>query len=178
VPSSRPPIPRPAGQATAARRRYQTGFWTYEGSNGLALAGLGPVDEDTLTELLLGVITPPVERLQQIADQLEETGTLNAGTVAQLRQVVDVLTSTPAGPGARTAAMLGHAAEVFSTRASRNAAASLREAADMMPSYDRILQNQGRPVAAGGRHHHSHRRPTQAIGAAVVRGSYRALRNV
>lgn len=48
--------------------------------------------------------------------------------------------------------MLGHAAEVFSTRASRNAAASLREAADMMPSYLRILQNQGRPVAAGRRH--------------------------
>jgi hypothetical protein len=139
------------------------GFWTYEGSNGLALAGLGPVDEDTLIELLLGVITPPVERLQQITDQLEETGTLNAGTVAQLRQVVDVLTSTPAGPGARTAAMLGHAAEVFSTRASRNAAASLREAADMTPPSDRILQNQGRPVAAGGRHHHSHRRPAQAI---------------
>ena len=58
-----------------------------------------------------------MERLQQIADQLEETGTLNADTVAQLRQVVDVLTSTPAGPGARTAAMLGHAAEVFTTRA-------------------------------------------------------------
>jgi hypothetical protein len=90
----------PAGQATAARRRYQTGFWTYEGSNGLALAGLGPVDEDTLIERLLGVITPPVERLQQIAGQLEETGTLNASTVAQLHQVVDVLTSTPAGPGA------------------------------------------------------------------------------
>lgn len=136
MPSSRPPIPRPAGQATAVRRRYQTGFWTYEGSNGLALAGLGPVDEDTLIELLLGVITPPVERLQQIADQLEETGTLNADTVAQLRQVVDVLTSTPAGPGARTAAMLGHAAEVFSTHAPRNAAASFREAADRMPSYD------------------------------------------
>ena len=81
-----------------------------------------------------------MERLQQIADQLEETGTLNAGTVAQLRQVVDVLASTPAGPSARTAAMLAHAADVFSTRAFQNAAASLGQAADIMPSYDRTLK--------------------------------------
>jgi hypothetical protein len=112
----------------------------HEGSNGPALAALGPVDEDTLAELLLGAFTPPVERLQQIADQLEETGTLNAGTVAQLRQVVDVLASTPAGPSARTAAMLAHAADVFSTRAFQNAAASLSQAADVMPFYDRTLK--------------------------------------
>lgn len=118
-----------------------TGWKTaHEGSNGPALAALGPVDKDTLTELLLGVFSPPVERLQQIADQLDETGTLNADTVAQLRQVVDVLASTPAGPSARTAAMLAHAADVFSTRAFQNAAASLRQAADIMPSYDRTLK--------------------------------------
>jgi hypothetical protein len=118
-----------------------TGWKTaHEGSNGPALAALGPVDEDTLTELLLSVFTPPVERLQQIADQLEETGTLNADTVAQLRQVVDVLTSTPAGPSARTAAMLAHAADVFSTRVFQDAAASLGHAADVLPSYDRTLK--------------------------------------
>ena len=118
-----------------------TGWKTaHEGSNGPALAALGPVDEDTLTELLLSVFTPPVERLQQIADQLEETGTLNADTVAQLRQVVDVLTSTPAGPSARTAAMLAHAADVFSTRVFQDAAASLGHAADILPSYDRTLK--------------------------------------
>ena len=112
----------------------------HEGSNGPALAALGSLDEDTLTDLLLSVFTPPVERLQQIADQLEETGTLNADTVAQLRQVVEVLASTPAGPSARTAAMLAHAADVFSTRVFQDAAASLGHAADILPSYDRTLK--------------------------------------
>lgn len=48
----------------------------HEGSNGPALAALGAIDEDSLTDLLLDVFTPPLEQLTQIADQLEETGTL------------------------------------------------------------------------------------------------------
>lgn len=49
----------------------------------------------------------------QIADQLEETGTLNAQTVIELRQVVEVMASSAAGTDARTAAMLPGAAEVY-----------------------------------------------------------------
>ena len=112
----------------------------HEGSNGPALAALGSIDEDRLTELLLDVFTPPVERLQQIADQLEETGALNADTVTQLRQVVAVMTSTPAGPDTRTAALLAQAADIFSTHAFQCAAASLGQAADILPAYDRTLQ--------------------------------------
>ena len=36
--------------------------------------------------------------------------------------------------------MLAHAADVFSTRAFQNAAASLSQAADVMPFYDRTLK--------------------------------------
>lgn len=36
--------------------------------------------------------------------------------------------------------MLVYAADVFSTRAFQNTAASLSQAADIMPSYDRILK--------------------------------------
>jgi hypothetical protein len=111
----------------------------HEGGNGPALAALGSVDEDTLTELLLEVFDPPVKRLEKIADQLEKTGTLNAQAMVQLRQVVDVLASTPAGPDTRTAALLAQAADIFSTSGFRASAASLATAADILPAYDRTL---------------------------------------
>lgn len=112
---------------------------SHEGSSGPALAALGPVDEDNLTDLLVSVFTPPAERLQQIADQLEQTGTLNAETVVQLRQVVDVMTSAPAGPSTRTAEALTYAADVFGTHAFRRAASQLVTAADMLTSSDKTL---------------------------------------
>jgi hypothetical protein len=113
---------------------------THEGSNGPALAMLGPVDEDSLTELLLEVFDPPVKRLEKIADQLEQTGTLNARTVLQLRQLVDVLSSAPPGPDTRTAALLAQAADIFSTGAFRESARALGQAADILPVYDRQLR--------------------------------------
>lgn len=104
----------------------------HEGRNGAALAALGPIDEESLTELLLNVFAPPVKRLQQIADQLEETGTLNAQTVMELRQVVEVMASSPAGPDVRTAAMLAEAAGIYSSREFRERVKELREAADLI----------------------------------------------
>jgi hypothetical protein len=56
----------------------------HEGSNGPALAVLGQVDEDSIAELLTGAFSPPIERLQSIARQLEQTGTLNAAAVQEL----------------------------------------------------------------------------------------------
>lgn len=102
----------------------------HEGRNGAALAALGPIDEESLIKLLLEVFTPPVKRLQQIADQLERTGTINAQTVMELRQVVEVMTSSPAGPDARTVAILGEATEVFSSGQFREMVQALSEAAD------------------------------------------------
>jgi hypothetical protein len=57
----------------------------------------------------------------------------------QLRQVVNVLASTPSGPDIRTAAMLAQAADIFSTRRFQTAAAALGQAADVLPRYDRTL---------------------------------------
>jgi hypothetical protein len=111
----------------------------HEGRNGPALAALGMVDEAKLTELLLGVFTPPLKRLEQITDRLEKTGILNAQTLIELRQVVDIMTSTPAGPDAATVALLAEAAEVFGDHAFQTAATSLAEAADVWPTYDQIL---------------------------------------
>jgi hypothetical protein len=112
----------------------------HEGRNGPALAALGTIDSERLTELLDGVFAPPVQRLQAIADQLEKTGALNVATVAELRQIIDVLTDTPAGPDARTAALLGYAAEVFGGGSFDRAAVSLANAAEALPSAEEIRQ--------------------------------------
>jgi hypothetical protein len=109
----------------------------HEGRNEAALAALGPIDEESLTQLLLDVFTPPVKRLQQIADQLEKTGTLNARTVIELRDVIDIMTSSPAGPDAQTAEMLAEAAEVFGSRRFRDTVEALGEAADLISSRPR-----------------------------------------
>ena len=109
----------------------------HEGRNGAALAALGPIDEESLTELLLDVFTPPVKRLQQIADQLEKTGTLNAQTVMELRQIVEVMASSPAGPDVRTAAMLATAAEVYNSHQFRQSVKALSEAVDLITATSR-----------------------------------------
>jgi hypothetical protein len=106
----------------------------HEGSNALALAALGSVDEEILIEMLLDVFTPPLERLQQIADQLEETGTLNAQTVTELRQVIEVMSSTPSGLDAEIASMVAESAEVFGSYEFNQAAMALTDAADIMPN--------------------------------------------
>lgn len=56
----------------ATLTRWKT---SHEGADGPALARLGQVDEDTLASMLTQVFSPPAQRLEQIADQLEETGT-------------------------------------------------------------------------------------------------------
>ena len=112
----------------------------HEGSNGPALAALGPVDEDSLTELLLDVFTPPLERLQQITDQLEETGTLNAQTVVELRQVIEVMSTTPMGLDAQIAVMMVDAAEVYGDPKFHQAAMALADTAEIIPQLHEIAE--------------------------------------
>jgi len=115
----------------------------HEGRDGPALAALGVVDEESLTEMLLDVFTPPLERLAQIADQLEETGTLNAQTVVELRQVIEVLSTTSAGVDGQTAVLLAEAAEVYGNPNFHEAAVLLTDAADFLPGLsDKINQLQ------------------------------------
>jgi hypothetical protein len=111
----------------------------HEGTNGPALAALGRIDEERLTELLLVVFAPPLERLQRIADQLEKTGTLNAETVGQLQQIIEVMKDSPAAADRTTAAMLMDASEIYGSRGFREAATQLATAADVLPSLERSL---------------------------------------
>jgi hypothetical protein len=106
----------------------------HEGANGPALAALGPVDEETLTGLLTQVFSPPAKRLQQIADQLEKTGTLTARTLVQLRQIVQVMNAGPTGTSAETAEMLAYAAGVFGTSGFSDTIEELGAAAESLSS--------------------------------------------
>jgi hypothetical protein len=89
---------------------------SHEGRFGSSLAQLGRITDDYLMELMVGLFTPPLERLQRIADQLEQTGQLTAGTVDELRQIVAVLSSNAVGVDAGTARDLAYAAEVLEGR--------------------------------------------------------------
>jgi hypothetical protein len=95
--------------------------------------------------LLLDVFTPPLERLAQIANQLEETGTLNAQTVVELRQVIEVMSTTSTGLDGQTAALLAEAAEVYGNPSFHESAVRLADAVDFLPSQqlsDKISQLQ------------------------------------
>lgn len=104
----------------------------HEGSSGPALAALGAVDEETLAELLTEVFSPPVERLQKIAKQLEDTGRLTAGTVADLRHVVNVMSDAPAGPERGVVAMLADTAEIYRRLNLGTSAGMLMDAAEAL----------------------------------------------
>jgi hypothetical protein len=118
----------------------------HEGSNGPALAVLGQVDEDSIAELLTGAFSPPIERLQSIARQLEQTGTLNAAAVQELQQVVRIMRDSPAGPDSRTALMFAQAADVLATSSFSTAAQQLYSGADLLSSS--VLTRLGRQVPA------------------------------
>lgn len=113
----------------------------HEGANGPALATLGMFDEDSLADVLETVFTPPIERLERIADQLEETGTLNAQTVMELRQIIDVMISEPSGLDARTASMIADASVVFGTHQFQQAAKALADASVIVPGYSKDLDS-------------------------------------
>lgn len=87
-----------------------------------------------MAELLAKAFTRPVERLQAIADQLEQSGTLTAGSLRELRQVIQVLTDSPSGLDRHTAVMLSGAAEIFGTGSFKRSVSSLAAAADSLES--------------------------------------------
>jgi hypothetical protein len=106
----------------------------HEGANGPALDALGPVDDETLTRLLTQVFSPPARRLQQIADQLEKTGTLTAQNLVQLRQVVQVMNEGSARTNADAAEMLAYAADVFGRTRFTDTVDQLETAAETLSS--------------------------------------------
>lgn len=114
----------------------------HEGEHGRQLARIGPLNEDQLTDLLISVFTPPVKRLEKIADQLERTGTLTSGALDELRNIISVMSDSPGSPDARTARQLAYAAEVFGAQSLQGSAKSLAYAAEVLPSVLEKLERQ------------------------------------
>jgi hypothetical protein len=105
---------------------------THEGADSAALAALGRIDEETLTDLLTEAFAPPIERLQSIADQLERTGTLTADSLGELKRIIRVLADSPTGLDSLTAKLVADAAEVYGTPSFNQAASHLADAADVL----------------------------------------------
>ena len=103
----------------------------HEGKDRVILARLGTVDEETLTRWLTESFSPPINRLEAIADRLEDTGRVTTDIVAELRQVTDIIAATRYGPDAVAAGAVAYAAEVFSHLDLRGVAADLTAAAEM-----------------------------------------------
>jgi hypothetical protein len=108
-----------------------------EGSGGAALANVQVPNEDVLFEALTQIFEPPLKRLERIADRLESTGTINAESVAELQQVVNLLKTEHAGPDAQTARALAFAAETLSAMNIGRSAAQLAQAAEMLAAQQR-----------------------------------------
>jgi hypothetical protein len=104
----------------------------HEGTNGPALATLGPISEEGLETLLARMFEPPVRRLEKIADQLEKTGTLNTAALAELRQIIAIAAETSIGTDARTVAVLADASEQLTGLNLGAVAAALVDAAEQL----------------------------------------------
>ncbi|MDW5330815.1 hypothetical protein [Plantactinospora sp. KLBMP9567] len=111
----------------------------HEGHHNAALNRIGPVDKDVIMDIIAGVFEPPLKRLEAIAEQLERTGTLNAESVAELKEVISVLTENPIGPDARTVRALADAADRLGGVSFSRTVGRLSEAADTMMRAARLM---------------------------------------
>ncbi|MEU4339567.1 hypothetical protein AB0F59_33845 [Micromonospora lupini] len=112
---------------------------THEGGNNAELNRIGPVDEEEFMDLIAEAFEPPLERLEAIADRLERTGTLNAGSVVELRGIVTALTDNPVGIDARSVRILADAVDALGGSSFRRTVTHFAEAAETMRSAVRRL---------------------------------------
>ncbi|MEU4791392.1 hypothetical protein AB0F95_16985 [Micromonospora tulbaghiae] len=106
----------------------------HEGADSSVLSRLKVTDVATLMKALTELAAPPLERLEVITKQLEETGTVTAETVAELKQIIRTMSSSESGIDARTARALAQSAEVFGTNSFDRSARALAHAAEVLPS--------------------------------------------
>lgn len=112
----------------------------HEGESGSILNVLRFPNAEDLMAVLVGLAKPPIERLEAIAQQLEETGVVTSTTVAELRQIITALSATGFGIDTRTAMHLREAAEVLGAGSLARTATNLREAADALPAVAQRLE--------------------------------------
>lgn len=111
----------------------------HEGADNAVLDRLRVMDTDALMMLLAEIAEPPVKRLESIVQRLEETHTVTAETVNELRSIIASLTDAGVGVSAATASSLIYVADVLNPAALQAAADGLLHAADVLPGVvDRV----------------------------------------
>lgn len=104
----------------------------HEGDNNAELSRIGPVDDDSFMNYVAEIFEPPLKRLESLADRLEQTGTLNANAVAELRGIVSTLTDNPVGIDARSIRILADAVDRLGGTSFSRTVSNFSEAADAM----------------------------------------------
>jgi hypothetical protein len=103
----------------------------HEGAQNRVLNNLKVYNAEGVLDLLTEIAEPPLKRLEAITDRLEKTGKVSAGTVAELKAIVGVLSNT--GPDHRDVRMLAEAAELLTTHSFSNTVKKLAVAAELLP---------------------------------------------
>ena len=103
----------------------------HEGAQNRVLNNLKVYNGDALLDMLTKMTEPPLKRLEAIADRLEKTGEVGAGTVAELKAIVGVLSDT--GPDHRDVRLLAEAAEMLTTGNFSSNVQSLANTAETLP---------------------------------------------
>jgi hypothetical protein len=104
-----------------------------EGTANRMLSKLVVPDTDSLMEMLTKIARPPLDRLEVITRRLEDTGTVTADTVSELKLIISMMSQTAAGVDAHTARTLSQAADVFSGSTFSRSARDLARAAEVLP---------------------------------------------
>jgi hypothetical protein len=112
-----------------------------ESEKGQALAILNVPSEEGFFDYLVSIFESPIKRLESIASQLEKTGTINAASVAELQQIVQLLNNSSVGVDNRTAMTLANAADIFAGLRLEQTAVNLMNAADMLASSPNIANH-------------------------------------
>lgn len=104
----------------------------HEGENSSALSNLRVTDTDALLKVLIGLAESPLNRLETITERLEETGVATADTVAELKQIIEMMSLSGLGVSRRTADALVYAADALNTGKLNETARMLAEAAGLL----------------------------------------------
>ncbi|GHH43944.1 hypothetical protein [Lentzea cavernae] len=112
---------------------------TREGANHATLSELQiPANNlDAITEYLESVFTPPVQRLEALANHLQKTGELNADSLAELKQIITAMQDSDAGVNSRVASNLASAADILADLNLERTARDLLNAADILSNQPR-----------------------------------------
>ncbi|MGW5049763.1 hypothetical protein [Actinokineospora sp. NPDC004072] len=117
-----------------------------EGADGPLLARLRitETDADKFLNLLSGLFSPPLDRLEAITERLERTGEVTERTVDELRGVLRALAANEGAVSHQSARQLATAAEMFEHQNLNRAAQLLAHSVEVLPELIRELNTVAR----------------------------------